>query len=60
MPRELETQLDSDYAELLREEAAKEGIDPKVLAGRIIRKRLELRTRPGKTRGTVTPFRAKT
>lgn len=60
MPIRNEIHLGSDLAELLRDEAARQGMDPDVLAGRLIREQLEQRTRPRKTRGTVTPFRAKT
>jgi len=55
-----EIHLDGELAELLRDEAARQGMDPEVLAGRLIRQQLQQRTRPRKTRGTVTPFRAKT
>lgn len=60
MPRRDEIHLDDELAVLLKDEAARQGIDPEVLAGQLIRQELERRTRPRKTRGTVTPFRRKT
>jgi len=60
VPIREEIHLDGELAELLKEEAARQGIDPGMLAGMLIRNQLEQRTRPRKTRGTVTPFRLKT
>lgn len=56
---ELMTQvpLDEEFDGLLKAEALRLGIDPGVLAAKLIQEELKRRTVPRAPRGTVTPFR---
>lgn len=49
--------LDEEFDGLLKAEALKRGVDPGVLAARLIQEELKKRTAPRAPRGTVTPFR---
>lgn len=48
--------LDGEYLDALRAEAERQGIEPDVLAARLIREQLRQRTAPRAPSGKVRPF----